>query len=487
METPHKNKSPRRVSHSDEKRIIYKVIQFCDEEKEKGLVIPLQRATARAAKAVGKSECTIKNIRRDFKNANKIGAKVITPRKIRAPRKRISFDEFDKCVVRRKFLEFYEQKKEIPTLRKLFVYVKRELHFQGERETFRKIVKDLGFRFKKCKDKRQILTEREDIVARRAQYLRALRANEMGPKKPLVYTDETWIHTHYTLKKCWQHDDFPGVLVNSSTGQRAIVVHAGDAMGFVEGAELIYDSRSKSQDFHDDMNSTNYRRWLEEKLIPNLPAGSIVVIDNAPYHTVQENKSPTTSSRKSDIIDWLTRNNIQFDSGLTRNELLRIVKQSKPKPIYTVDRILRERGFQVLRLPPYSCDLNPIELIWNLLKQKIAAHNVSSVPLSTLKEMTRNDIREITQEDWVKACNKVKKIEDDYWRRDALMEEAIDNLIINVGFDSSDDEISEADDKLNDEPEEREGSCTDTADEELEELNNISTDTADEEPDDRLG
>ena len=67
--------------------------------------------------------------------------------------------------------------------------------------------------------------------------------------------DETWILTHYTIKICWQHDDVPGVMVNSSISQRAIVVHAGDKMGFIEEAELIYDSKSKFQDHHNNMNS----------------------------------------------------------------------------------------------------------------------------------------------------------------------------------------------------------------------------------------
>jgi hypothetical protein len=45
-------------------------------------------------------------------------------------------------------------------------------------------------------------------------------------------------------------------MVNISVGQRATVGHAGGEMEFVGGAELIYwyDSKSKSEDYHDDMN-----------------------------------------------------------------------------------------------------------------------------------------------------------------------------------------------------------------------------------------
>ena len=112
METPQRRKTTRRVAHTDEKNIIHNIIRFCEEEKnQKRLLVPLERTTARVAQMVGKSEGTIKNIRKDFKRAEQTGEKVTTPRKKRKARKTISLDDFDKCIIRRKFLEYYEQKK----------------------------------------------------------------------------------------------------------------------------------------------------------------------------------------------------------------------------------------------------------------------------------------------------------------------------------------------------------------------------------------
>ena len=167
------------------------------------------------------------NIRRDVEKAQSSREKVTTPRKQRKQRKTMQLDNFDQCLVRRKFLEFLEVKKTIPTLKNLLSVVKSETEFNGSKETFRKILRNMGFRFQKCKNKRHILIERRDIVARRAEYLRALRNNDKGPQKPVVYTDETWLHTHYTVQKCWQDETMPGVLVNSSAGERLIIVHAG--------------------------------------------------------------------------------------------------------------------------------------------------------------------------------------------------------------------------------------------------------------------
>lgn len=84
------------------------------------------------------------------------------------------------------------------------------------------------------------------------------------------------------------------------------MVHAGSEDGFVENACLIFKAGLTSGDYHGQMNRENFTKWLTEKLLPNIPANSIIVLDNAPYHSVQENKTPTKSSLKKDIISWLS-------------------------------------------------------------------------------------------------------------------------------------------------------------------------------------
>ena len=42
------------------------------------------------------------------------------------------------------------------------------------------------------------------------------------------------------------------------------------------------------------------------KIAPNIPRGSVIVMDNASYHSVQLDKPPTTSSRVGEIREWLT-------------------------------------------------------------------------------------------------------------------------------------------------------------------------------------
>jgi hypothetical protein len=79
----------------------------------------------------------------------------------------------------------------------------------------------MRFRFKKCKNRRCLLIERQYIVSRRAGNLRTRRNNEKGPKNQAVYSDGTWVHANYTMKI--EHDEIPGVMVKGSARQRAIV------------------------------------------------------------------------------------------------------------------------------------------------------------------------------------------------------------------------------------------------------------------------
>jgi hypothetical protein len=36
---------------------------------------------------------------------------------------------------------------------------------------------------------------------------------------------------------------------------------------------------------------------------------------------------------------------------------------------YKVDDLIKEHGHKVLRLPPYNCHFNPIELVWSQAKR----------------------------------------------------------------------------------------------------------------------
>lgn len=167
------------------------------------------------------------------------------------------------------------------------------------------------------------------------------------------------------------------------------------------------------------MDTTNFIKWLKEKLILNLPPNGIVVIDNAPYHSTQIEKLPSSASLKSEMQKWLSDNNIPYEERMTKRELYHLIVINKPPKKYIVDELLKQHGHEVLRLRPYHCDTNPIECIWNLTKQRTADRNIDQSERQ-IETLTKEAIASITTEDWRKEINHVERLEKQYWDNDRL-------------------------------------------------------------------
>ncbi len=139
------------------------------------------------------------------------------------------------------------------------------------------------------------------------KYLRIMRQNRQSDTtEPVVFRDVTWLNGNHSVDKCWQLKDAanpeplahtPGLKVNQGQGGQFIIIHAGTSDGFVPNALLTFKAKSKSGDYHSsEMNGENFKKWLQEKLLRNMPPGAIIVVDNAPYHSVLAEKIPTMPS-----------------------------------------------------------------------------------------------------------------------------------------------------------------------------------------------
>ena len=56
---------------------------------------------------------------------------------------------------------------------------------------------------------------------------------------------------------------------------------------------------------------------------------------------------------------------------MVKPKLYDIIKLYKPRfRSYEIDKMADEFGHSVVRLPPYHCEFNPIELIWAQVREK---------------------------------------------------------------------------------------------------------------------
>ena len=98
--------------------------------------------------------------------------------------------------------------------------------------------------------------------------------------------------------------------MKDSAGNRLIVAHAGSKDGFVPNADLVFKAGCATGDYHGQMNNENFEKWVREKLLPNIPSNSVVVMDNASYHTKIVDPIPTKYSSKRKMYEYLDKQNI---------------------------------------------------------------------------------------------------------------------------------------------------------------------------------
>lgn len=134
------------------------------------------------------------------------------------------------------------------------------------------------------------------------------------PKENIAYIDETGIDTYLMREHGYsKRGEKIHTQISGKKYKRASVVAA--KMGDKIIAPLEYE---------ETMNFALFENWFENRLLRDLPKNSTIVMDNAAFH--------------------------------------------RKKPL---DLLAKKQGHEVIFLPPYSPDLNPIEKFWAWLKRKL--------------------------------------------------------------------------------------------------------------------
>ncbi|XP_049793781.1 uncharacterized protein LOC126203495 [Schistocerca nitens] len=182
------------------------------------------------------------------------------------------------------------------------------------------------------------------------------------------------------------------------------------------------------------MNLANFENWFGEKVLPNLPPNSVIVMDNAPYHNRQTERTPMKFDTKVRMLEWLQCRNIPCDESMRKDELYAKVRANKPaEKSFAVNLLAESKGHQVVRSPPYNCDLNTIELAWVNIKRHVREHNISGdLTATNMLNLVDATFQSVTASDWKGYCKKVKETEEEYWARDGVVEIAVDEIIFNT-------------------------------------------------------
>ena len=316
------SKLKKKVLHGQSREIVSNLLSFMKMEARRALeenppIIPLSQVHERVAAATGVSLRTIQRVASERKKVA-TGEKTCfeTPSKTRDKKTQRRLNDADLPILRRVIVNFHLMEKKQPTLKGIQRVLADAIEYNGSISSLRKDIRKIGFRWRKTRTNRKLLMEKSDIRQLRLNFLRSMKAYRLE-NRPIIYMDETYIHANQTKLKNWNDETNDGFKQNINKGQRLIMIHAGGAEGFVPGAFTSWKSNCSTGDYHNEMNFENYKKWMQEKLIPNLPPRSVLVIDNAPYHNKQLDKCPTSATRKQDMQDWLRSKNIPFEEPLS--------------------------------------------------------------------------------------------------------------------------------------------------------------------------
>lgn len=289
-----------RKLHSQTREVVFKVYSYLKAIADKELDITNSCTTdlkKHLSTATGVSVKSIYNILKeaelnieksddeDYQEPEK--AVFNSPKRKRLRKKPVTdSDDITSYDLRQVIYNFHKTNNQRITLNSLLQKLKDDFQFSGSKTSLRRMLKTLGFRWRVTQNNRKLLQEKSDIRGLRIKYLEKLKLYRQQ-NRTIIYMDETYLHGSHTKSHSWSDKTTNGLLSTISKGKRLIMLHAGgENIGFVKNALLIFKSGTKTGDYHNEMNFENYEKWLKEKLIPNLPKNSVLVLDNAPHRII---------------------------------------------------------------------------------------------------------------------------------------------------------------------------------------------------------
>lgn len=87
-------------------------------------------------------------------------------------------------------------------------------------------------------------------------------------------------------------------------------------------------------------------------------------------------------------LPWVA--GIAYPANAKKADLIELVKINKPATKYVLEELMEAKGHEVLRLPPYHSELNPIELSWAYQKRYVQDNLTRSSGKCILENFKKN-------------------------------------------------------------------------------------------------
>jgi len=100
-------------------------------------------------------------------------------------------------------------------------------------------------------------------------------------------------------------------------------------------------------------------------------------------------------------------------------------------------------GHEVVRLPPYHCQYNPIELIWAQVKGEVAKNN-TTFKFADVEKLLNDALDSVTVENWKKCTDNCHNLQEEDFIKEGLKDEILTPIIMTINPDESSDSESDS-------------------------------------------
>lgn len=163
-------------------------------------------------------------------------------------------------------------------------------------------------------------------------------------------------------------------------------------------------------------------------------------------------QASTGVTRKADIIKWLKDKDKVIDKPKVIAQLMTIVKRIKPLNYICNRRICQTIYKNILRLPSYHWELNPIEMAWSSVKNHVKMNN-STFELTDVRRLLEEGVDHVNADMWKNFVRHVIDEEEKFWDMDFMIDHMLaerEALTVTYTGDTIDDldEFNSTDDDM---------------------------------------
>ena len=361
--SPHRKKG--KPLSTDEKWMVVQVFQQCDKERSTTPYVETQDAHTRTSAYTGVGRRQVVNILKYYKDTNKV------PPLTMVGNQTVHGTNIPNSVEAsiRQFILDRHIRGEICNANHIQDFLNEKLQREIPLRTIREHLSRMGFIYSRTRKKTRSLREQPYVRQQRHSYIHEIRSLRNLGYTP-VYLDESYLHHYHGHQFSWFNETEGDYLERpAGKGRRWCFIHAMLPTNLLSNGRYIFEAKKSTDDYHHMFNAQHFQEWWIELLMPNLPAKSVIVIDQATFHLVLEEQIIPASMRKNELQDWLTQRRIHWEEHWLKPQLIERVDSSIDKtPI--VQKIAEKDGHKLLLLPVHHPELNPIEVIWGIVKNE---------------------------------------------------------------------------------------------------------------------